>query len=91
MHCFLQYGQGSMWRIRVIHLWCPHEGDVWVDDMDIEDPDYYCANTFVYNKVGDIAWKKMQEKNRSNLVCCETSFSKNSYHIETSQLIWVAN
>ena len=64
--------------------------------MDIQDSDYYSANTFVHNEVGDIAWEKIQEKNRSNLVCCENSFSKNSfnknsYHIETSQLIWVVN
>ena len=25
MHCFLQYGQRCMWRIRVIHLRRPHE------------------------------------------------------------------
>ena len=59
--------------------------------MDIQDPDYYNANTFVYNKEGDITWKMIQKKNLSNLACCETSFSKKSYHIKTSQLIWVAN
>ena len=26
--------------------------------MDIQDLDYYRANTFAYNGVGDIAWKK---------------------------------
>ena len=30
--------------------------------MDIQDPDNYSANTFVYNEIGDIAWKKKQEK-----------------------------
>ena len=35
--------------------------------------------------------KKKQEKNRELIVCCETTFSKNSYHKETSQLICVAN
>ena len=35
--------------------------------MDIQDPDYYSTNTFVYNEVGDVAWKNIQEKNRGNL------------------------
>ena len=59
--------------------------------MDVQDPDHYSANTFVYNEVGDIAWKRMQEKNQSNLVHCEIPFSKKSYHIETNQWTWVEN
>ena len=35
--------------------------------MDIQDPDYYSANTFVYNKTGHIEWKNMQAKNRGSL------------------------
>ena len=35
--------------------------------MDIQDPDYYSADTFVYNKVDDIAWKKKKGKNGGNL------------------------
>ena len=26
MHCFLQYGQGCIWQIRVIHLGRPPKG-----------------------------------------------------------------
>ena len=60
MRCFLQYGQGCISRIRVIHLWPPHG-------------------------------KKTGKKSGQHTICSETPFSKNSYYIETSQLIWVAN
>ena len=53
--------------------------------MDFQDPDYYSANTLVYNEVGDIAWKKIRKKIGQLILCFETSFSKNSYHIETSR------
>ena len=35
--------------------------------MDIQDQDYYRANSFVYKKLDDMAWKKTQEKNWGNL------------------------
>ena len=35
--------------------------------MDIQDPDYYSANTFACNEVGNITQKKKNEKNRGNL------------------------
>ena len=45
--------------------------------MNIQDPDYYSADTFIYNEVGDIAWKKETGKKIGQLiVCCETSSVK---------------
>ena len=38
-----------------------------MDDTDIQDPDYYSPNTFVYNEVGDITVKKETGKNQGNL------------------------
>ena len=46
--------------------------------MDIQDSDYYSANTFVYNEVGDIKVKKETGKKSGQLiVCSETPFCKN--------------
>ena len=49
MHCFLQYGQGCMWRIRIIHLWRPHGGDVWVVGKNWQA--LHLFNDYLRNKI----------------------------------------
>ena len=47
-------------------------------------------NTFVTDKIKSCR-KKKTFINGKIIVCSKTSFSKNSYHIETSQLVWNSN
>ena len=53
--------------------------------MDIQDPDYYSANTFVCIEVGDITQKKETRKKSGQLtVCSETPLSYRNQSIDLS-------